>query len=177
MCKGRVLLEKEVENIVTDFSPAEYVHEILEKCNNRKCQTCHLSQSLNRTRRDLGSYLSDINRLSIVMIEEEEKAAIIEPNIDKGTKSIQRKGVMPWRRIRLWQVQPLVKRMQLEIGVGWKDLLVLPVCFALITAWLRFESGSPIQVYLATTLFIIVPTITFQPRLIVICNNFRATSR
>eukprot|EP00985_Skeletonema_marinoi_P033315 scaffold41012_cov358-Skeletonema_marinoi.AAC.1 len=55
MCKGRVLLEKEVENIGTDFTPAEYVHTILENCNNSKCSTCHPSQPLVRTldRRDV----------------------------------------------------------------------------------------------------------------------------
>ena len=172
MCKGRVLLEKEVENIGTDFSPAEYVHTILENCSNWKCPTCHPSQPLVRTRRNLGSYLSDVNRMSMVLMEEREEKEVDEQKL--VSNSMKHDFVLPWNNIRLWQVQPLVKRMQLEIGFGWKDLLVLPVCFALITAWLRFESGSPIQVYLATTLFIIVPTITFQPRLIVICNNFRA---
>eukprot|EP00984_Skeletonema_dohrnii_P016712 scaffold7470_cov84-Skeletonema_dohrnii-CCMP3373.AAC.3 len=182
MCKGRVLLEKEVENIGTDFSPAEYVHTILENCNNFKCSTCHPSHPSVRTLdpRDLGSYLSDVNRMSMELIgSEEPKELELELELQEQNKitrpsPMKYRYVMPWKNIRLRQVQPLVKRMQLENGFGWKDLLVLPACFALITAWLRFESGSPIQVYLATTLFIIVPTITFQPRLIVICNNFRA---
>ncbi|KAK1739424.1 ABC transporter ATP-binding protein [Skeletonema marinoi] len=159
MCKGRVLLEKEVENIGTDFTPAEYVHTILENY-----------------RRDVGSYLSDVNRMSMELIGsiEPKELELQEQNKITRLSPMKHGYVMPWKNIRLRQVQPLVKRMQLENGSGWKDLLVLPACFALITAWLRFESGSPIQVYLATTLFIIVPTITFQPRLIVICNNFRA---
>lgn len=107
------------------------------------------------------------------MLVEKEDAPLPEET-NNTTRLMEHKHAMPWNKIRLRQIQPLIRRMQLEVGFGWKDLLVVPVCFALITAWLRFESGSPIQVYLVTSLCIIVPTITFQPRLIVICGIFRA---
>lgn len=190
MCKGRVILEEEVKNIGTDFTPAEHVHSLLKKGNDAKCptppkplvgicQTFSEGTEINRSldRRDLigsiGSYLSDVNSMSMAVLVDIEKEHSSQETIE-ATRLMKYEHSISWNKIRLRQIQPLIKRMQLESGFGWIDLLVVQVSLALITAWLRADSGSPMQVYTATALCVIVPTIIFQPRLIIICSNFRA---
>lgn len=50
-----------------------------------------------------------------------------------------------WRP-RLWQVVPLLKRLSMEYPIEWKEVLVLPVSYLLLSAWGSLGSDiSPIQ--------------------------------
>lgn len=174
MCKGRVLLEQTIQSIGGDFSPSEFVHTKLVDCNSPDCPICHHEKGSAKlsTFEDIGAYLSDVNDEATPLIENSKEQVSKQQLQDLQSKRWNHCVIemnQPWN---LWQVPPLIQRMQIELGFPWKDLLVLPVCFVLVTSWLRFEAGSPIQIYTATTLFVVVPTIVFQPRLIVACNVF-----
>ena len=50
-----------------------------------------------------------------------------------------------WRP-RLWQVLPLLKRLSMEYPIEWKEVIVLPVSYLILSAWGGLGSDtSPIQ--------------------------------
>lgn len=51
-------------------------------------------------------------------------------------------------KLRLWQVRPLLRRLHFECPPGFEDIIVLPVCFVVISLWGSFNSSSPLQEFL-----------------------------
>ena len=45
--------------------------------------------------------------------------------------------------LRLWQVQPLVRRIALEHPLKPQDILALPICFLVLSGWGSIDSQSP----------------------------------
>ncbi len=53
---------------------------------------------------------------------------------------------LTWQlKLRLWQVRPLLRRLHLECPPGLQDIIVLPVCYVIISLWGSFDSSSPLQ--------------------------------
>jgi len=47
--------------------------------------------------------------------------------------------------LRLWQMQPLVRRINLEHGSNVRDILILPICFLVMAAWGRIDATNPLN--------------------------------
>mmetsp|Transcript_11945 Transcript_11945/g.25865 ORF Transcript_11945/g.25865 Transcript_11945/m.25865 type:complete len:558 (+) Transcript_11945:1593-3266(+) len=71
-----------------------------------------------------------------------------------------------WPMLRLWQVQPLLRRIHLECPPNLQDLLVLPICYLAIALWGSLDSKNPLQGLLVTAALTYIPSILFQTKLI-----------
>ena len=64
------------------------------------------------------------------------------------------------------QVPALVRRLNLNYGMNWADLIVMPLTYLILALVFRFEDGSPAQVILVSAFFIFIPVLIFQHHLL-----------
>ena len=104
------------------------------------------------------SQLSNINKTAADFVHDiitsGARAEIIEPcpesdlQVRLGESHIGSQTHEPVPReknLRLWQVQPLLRRLHLECPSGLQDLMILPICFSVIALWGRLDPKNPLQ--------------------------------
>ena len=64
----------------------------------------------------------------------------LDPNRAKPCERIQSR----LKKLRLWQVRPLVRRMSLEHCPKPRDFLVLPICILIVAGWASFDAKNPL---------------------------------
>ena len=73
----------------------------------------------------------------------------------------------------LWQVQPLMRRLQLEIGHDYRKMFELGLAYAVICGLLQFKDGrGPVEIIFAISLFCCIPVFIFQPLLLRSCISY-----
>ncbi len=48
------------------------------------------------------------------------------------------------KKLRLWQVRPLVRRMSLDHRLKPQDILPLPICLLIVAGWASFDAKNPL---------------------------------
>jgi len=136
-------------------SPSDLIHETLEKYGKHK----HIQKRQKRV---------SIRR-SILVVENSNQ------HEDTSTiKSFRLQILFEIIRFGLWQIQPMMRRMQLEYKPRFVEFFELPFWFVLVSILLRFDDGSPFQLLLVSALFCSLPVFLFQEKLHGACMNFQA---
>lgn len=73
----------------------------------------------------------------------------------------------------LWQIQPLMRRLQLEIGHDYRKMFELALAYSIICGLLQFkERLGPVDIIIAISLFCCSPVFIFQPLLLRSCISY-----
>jgi len=93
----------------------------------------------------------------------------------KGPAGDMDSASLPLCRMKfdLWQIRPLMRRLQLEGGHDFQKMVELTVSYTLVALLLRFDQGSPIQFLFAVSLFCCIPVFIFQPLLLRTCQSYK----
>ncbi len=149
------------------------IHDVLERLADGEGLMCFESMRRGSIRDSMNQQESDTEsgnscEFNNHLVPESEKPTT---KICPSSFSISRK------KFYFWQIQLLMRRLQLEIGHDYRKMFELAVSYAVICGLLQFkERRGPVEIIIAISLFCCVPVFIFQPLLLRACisyNNHR----
>lgn len=119
LAKGKVIFDSKFDSLDNGTSSAAFIHEVLSETE---------METISHSRISAASHQNKISVIPEGKKSEEEKAML--DTVNKG--------------LRLWQIQPLVRRLDLEFSPKVRDVLITPICFLIISAWGSIDATNPL---------------------------------
>jgi len=137
LAKGKVIFDSKFDSLDNGTSSAAFIHEVLSETE---------METISHSRISAASHQNKISVIPEGKKSEEEKAML--DTVNKG--------------LRLWQIQPLVRRLHLEFSPKVRDVLITPICFLIISAWGSIDATNPLLTFLLNTMFTGAPAVLYQ---------------
>jgi len=169
LARGKVAFDSRIDSIKDDkHTSAEFVHELLSETKDVKPKIACITEEEEDDLLSAPLILTKSER--VLSSKHFNKTATIAPSSRKlqRMKSVKEKTMLESfiKELRLWQVQPLVRRISLEHSLKPQDFLVLPTCFLIVSAWGSIDANNPLLAFVLTISNISAAAVINQVRII-----------
>jgi len=155
---GKKLFDNRTDSLGDDASSAEFIHELLRE------STIGIPK-----KGDSSLWVTESTRSNVSNHPRNHKLQKMKSQKITTMTTLSNY----FKDFRLWQVQPLIRRLHLEHRLTPQDVLVVPFCFLILSAWGSIDATNPFVTFLLTNIFVTAPTVLNQ---VVIVVNWRVLS-
>eukprot|EP00531_Pseudo-nitzschia_arenysensis_P017630 CAMPEP_0116131588 /NCGR_PEP_ID=MMETSP0329-20121206/9088_1 /TAXON_ID=697910 /ORGANISM="Pseudo-nitzschia arenysensis, Strain B593" /LENGTH=1203 /DNA_ID=CAMNT_0003626033 /DNA_START=45 /DNA_END=3656 /DNA_ORIENTATION=- len=151
LAKGKVTYDSRLESIKgiksSRGSYSDFFHNLLSETGEGKAQIVNIKEGLEYVD-DSMSPSSSLESVPLRVKSKERLESCI-------------------KKLRLWQVRPLVRRMSLEHSPKPRDFLVLPICILIVAGWASFDAKNPLLAILQVLANICAAAMINQVKIVV----------